>query len=124
MRKSKHYTKRSRKYRKSRKNRTRRNYPKFKKFNVNARGPSADDINCCMCENKTSRKDTFMPLACLQKHGAKAHRICHNCWWDPETGFARENAPHGCPGCKKELPLNTVPKRITPKSEEIIVISD
>ena len=124
MRKSKYYRKRSRKYRKSRKNTTRRNYPKFKKFNVNARGPSADDINCCMCENKTSRKDTFMPLACLQKHGAKAHRICHNCWWDPETGFARENAPHGCPGCKKELPLNVVPKRNTPKSEEIIVISD
>jgi hypothetical protein len=106
------------------KNRTRRNYPKFKKSKVKARGLSADNINCCMCDHQVSKKDTFMPLACKQKYGFKAHRICNKCWWEPNTGFARENAPHGCPGCERGLPLNPSPKKITPKSAEIIVISD
>jgi hypothetical protein len=125
MRKSKYNRSKSRKFRKSRKNRTRRNYPKYKKFNIKARGPSPDDVKCCMCDQQVSQKDTFIPLACRQKYGInKSHKICHNCWWDPNTGFARENAPHGCPGCKQGLPLNRSPKRVTQKTDEIIVISD
>jgi hypothetical protein len=42
------------------------------------------------------------------KHGSRAHRICQDCWWDPEKGFAREGANHECPGCIKGLQLTTV----------------
>jgi len=115
-----------RKFRKSRKNRARRNYPSFKRGR--ARGPSPispnANIPCCMCEQTFPRDTTMVPSACLMKHGDKAHRICQECWWDPETGFAREDAPHGCPGCKKGLPLNPPLKSKKPAIEEIVVISD
>ena len=105
----------SRKFRTSRKNRTRRNYHSL------ARGPSPSKLPCCMCDDKFDRKSMLTPLACLQKNYQKAHKICQNCWWDPNKGFARENANHGCPGCKRKLPLN--PSK-APLTEEIIIISD
>jgi hypothetical protein len=64
------------------------------------------------------------PLICLQKNMDKAHKICNGCWFDPNIGFARENANHGCPGCKRGLSLNPPIKSKKPEPEEIIVISD
>lgn len=126
MKKTKHYRMKSKKTGKKLGKKSSKKTRKSSKLNIKARGP--EDINCCMCDHSVNKKNTFVPLACLQKHGAKAHRICHNCWWDPETGFARENAPHGCPGCKRGVPLNPSPsphkKGKSPKSDEIIVISD
>ena len=59
-------------------------------------------MKCCMCEKSSP---SLKPSACLVKHGDRAHRICKECWWDPDTGFAREGASHECPGCKKGLSL-------------------
>ena len=59
---------------------------------------------CCMCE-KTISNDGLMPRSCYMKHGENAHRICQECWWNENTGFAKENALHGCPGCLKGLQL-------------------
>ncbi len=132
MTKHRRYHKKSRKFRKSQKNRTRRYYPSYKRafsnYNIKARGPSPISQNalipCCMCEREFHRDDMLVPLACLQKHGERAHRICRDCWWDPQIGFAREDAPHGCPGCKRKLPLNPPLKTRKPTTDEIIVISD
>ena len=122
----------SRKFRKSRKNLTRRHYPSYKRsFSAaKARGltPISPNTNanvpCCMCDREFPRESMIIPLACLQKNHERAHRICQDCWWDPQMGFAREDAPHGCPGCKRRLPLNPQIKTIKPTTEEIIVISD
>jgi len=120
----------SRKFRKSRKNRTRRHYPSYKRsFSaVKARGltpisPNAN-VPCCVCDREFPRESMFIPLACLQKNHERAHRICQDCWWDPQIGFAREDAPHGCPGCRRRLPLNPPIKTRKPTTDEIIVISD
>jgi hypothetical protein len=85
---------------------------------------SKSSVNCCMCENKSNRTDTLVPLNCLRKYGERAHRICQNCWWKPTTGFAVENGSHECPGCKKHYPLTIPLKKSKPTSEEIIIISD
>jgi hypothetical protein len=69
---------------------------------------------CCMCDKKKNFKNTMAPSACYIAHGQRAHRICQECWWNPETGFARENADHTCPGCKESKPLNIVKKESTP----------
>lgn len=124
----KHHRRKSRRFRKSRKNRTRRHYPSYRK-NL-ARGPSpasitpTTNIPCCMCDRSFARDTMLTPLRCLQTYGERAHRICEDCWWDPQIGFAREDAPHGCPGCKRGLPLNPPLKSRKPTEEEIIVISD
>ena len=81
-------------------------------------------VQCCMCENSFKRDITLVPARCLTKHGERAHRICNSCWWNPETGFAREDAPHGCPGCQKGFPLTAPLKKRTPNPEDIIVLSD
>jgi hypothetical protein len=63
-------------------------------------------MHCCICEKIADKRDTFIPSRCYSKHGDKAaHRICVNCWWNPTTGFALENASHKCLGCVKKLPL-------------------
>ncbi len=67
--------------------------------------------NCCMCGKNVDIKNTLIPRVCLEKNGQRAHRICLECWWDPVTGFAREDAPHGCPGCIKNLPLTVIEPR-------------
>ena len=126
----KHHRRKSRRFRKSRKNRTRRHYPSYKRsFSaVKARGltPVSPNVpvSCCVCEGTFPRDDTLVPARCLKENRERAHRICQDCWWDPETGFARENAPHGCPGCIKNFPLTAPLKRVIPKIEDIIVISD
>ena len=48
------------------------------------------------------------PARCLKKHGMRAHKICSNCWWDKDTGFASECASHICPGCEKNIPLTKI----------------
>lgn len=55
-----------------------------------------------MCEKLSP---SFKPSVCLMKNGYRAHGICQDCWWNPDTGFAREGVSHDCPGCKKGLPL-------------------
>lgn len=72
---------------------------------INFRGGHGDKIQCCMCEKLVNKDDTLVPNECLIKNGKVAHRICQPCWWDPDTGFAREESSHKCPGCVKGLPL-------------------
>jgi len=83
-------------------------------------GTNYDKVNCCMCGKEVDIKDTLIPQACLIKNGAKAHRICQECWWDPESGFAREGISHDCPGCVKNLPLT----QVAPKSTVIVDLTE
>lgn len=85
---------------------------------------STEPLPCCMCGNKFQRDTMMTPVRCLQKYGEQAHKICQECWWDPETGFARENAPHGCPGCTHKQPINPPLITIPPRADEIIDITD
>jgi iron uptake system EfeUOB component EfeO/EfeM len=66
---------------------------------------STNKVKCCICEKKVDIHGTLIPGICLRRHGLKAHRICSKCWWDPKKGFAREDAPHHCPGCEKNMPF-------------------
>jgi hypothetical protein len=67
---------------------------------------SEKDVKCCICERMVHKEYTFIPKECLINNGKKAaHRICRDCWWNPESGFAREDACHKCPGCQKNVPL-------------------
>jgi hypothetical protein len=72
-----------------------------------------DNVKCCMCEAEINIKNTLLPSECLNKHGLKAHRICLECWWNPESGFALENASHRCQGCIKNLSLTQVSNKET-----------
>ena len=72
------------------------------------KGGENEKVTCCMCEREVDKSNTLVPRACLIENGRAAHRICHDCWWNPETGFAREDADHRCPGCLKNLPLTAV----------------
>jgi hypothetical protein len=83
-------------------------------------------IPCSMCNKTTTRSESLTPLQCLNKHGQQSHRICKDCWFNEETGFALENKKHSCPGCLTNLPLNPLPKSNTtnkPSTTEPIVIS-
>lgn len=109
-----------------RKRRTRRNLARGSSTSSSSSSSSSSSnkVQCCMCNKQTSRDKTLVPVVCLKRHGERAHRICQKCWWNKKTGFARENAPHGCPGCKKDFPLTAPLPRVTPNLEDIIVISD
>lgn len=73
-------------------------------------------VKCCMCHQKIDKlSNAFIPLKCLNEYGAKAHRICPDCWWDPKKGFALENTEHKCPGCKTKFPLTEIKQQ-----EEVI----
>ena len=61
--------------------------------------------SCSMCCKLLEESGYLMPARCLRTNGARAHRVCASCWWDPVCGFAREDVPHGCPGCVAGLPL-------------------
>jgi hypothetical protein len=74
---------------------------------------NGDKVQCCMCEKRINKDDTLVPSGCLVEHGKRAHRICSNCWWDPEKGFAREGVKHRCPGCIKNIPLTPYKKEPT-----------
>ena len=53
---------------------------------------------CCVCKTQTG---TFMPIQCFNyRSESNAHKICSDCWWDEEKGFAIEFKSHKCPGCK------------------------
>lgn len=108
--------KKTRKNRKSHKNRTSKG---------GGRTPTISPtglVSCSICEHSFPRNETLVPARCLKEHGERAHRICKKCWWNK---FAREDAPHGCPGCIRGLPLTPrVKSTRKPTSEEIFVISD
>ena len=78
---------------------------------------NGEKVKCCMCVKNVYKDNAFIPSECLMNYGDKAaHRICVDCWWNPELGFAREDRSHRCPGCIKGLPLTEH------KKEAIIVI--
>lgn len=79
-------------------------YKNFRKYLIGGNNL----VTCCMCNKKVNIKDTLIPRECLKKHGAKAHRICQSCWWDPISGFSLENLSHKCPGCQKKIPLTKI----------------
>jgi len=83
----------------------RSNKRSFKRYK---KGGQEEKVTCCICEREVNKNNTLIPRECLMKNGSKAHRICHDCWWNPESGFAREDADHRCPGCLKNLPLTAV----------------
>jgi hypothetical protein len=94
-------------------------------FRGRARGTDSDNnVQCSMCEKIVIKADTLVPQKCLQQYGDRAHRICHKCWWDETTGFAREGENHKCLGCEKKLPFTKSVKGKTPNPEDIIEISD
>ena len=86
--------------RKSRKTRRIRKTRRYKR--------GGTQVKCCMCEKTVAVDGSLRPRACLEKHGSASHRICQDCWWNNEYGFAREGVSHECPGCKKGLPLTLV----------------
>jgi hypothetical protein len=90
--------------------RSKRNKRNKRKSHKNTKkgGNNNAKVTCSMCERDVKIKDTLVPRVCLNEHGRKAHRICSECWWNPETGFAREGTRHGCPGCEKKLPLTNI----------------
>jgi hypothetical protein len=95
------------------KNRKTRTSKKLKRKNV-ARGPGDENYDitqCCMCNktlNVNDKTNALIPLECLRNRGLEAHRICKECWFDEEDGFALEGKSHKCPGCEKGLPLTRV----------------
>jgi len=40
-------------------------------------------VKCSMCEKSVNKVDTLVPSVCSLKNGLAAHRICQDCWWDP-----------------------------------------
>lgn len=71
-------------------------------------GNGEDKVNCCICGDEVNINDTLIPSGCKMKHGLRGHRVCQECWWNPETGFGKENSAHKCPGCEKGMPLTKV----------------
>ena len=85
-------------------------------------GTNNENVTCSMCEKDINKKDTLIPRVCLNEHGRRAHRICSECWWNPETGFAREGTKHQCPGCEKKIPLTKI--SILPSSNRPVKVID
>ena len=56
---------------------------------------------CAAPLDLTDRINTLTPQQCFRVNGHKAHRICKECWFKPETGFGLEGRSHKCPGCLK-----------------------
>ena len=71
-------------------------------------GDGEDKVVCCLCGDEVNISRTLMPSGCKIIHGKKSHRICEDCWWNPETGFGIEKLKRKCPGCEKGLPLTDV----------------
>ena len=103
-RKYKKVTRKSSKINK-RNNRKKRNKKSTRKYK---KGGNGDKVNCCMCGKEIDVNKGSIPRVCLAKYGLNAHRICQDCWWDPEIGFAREDGDHSCPGCRKNMPLTNI----------------
>lgn len=66
---------------------------------------------CCICEKKTD-KNGLETTRCRVTGNYYRHKICQECWWNPEKGFALESANHKCHGCEK----GWSPKKKSPKS--------
>jgi hypothetical protein len=95
-----------------------RNNISKRKKNAKIKGGTNDKIECCMCEKKVNKENTLIPVECLMKHGKiNSHKICKDCWWDKDTGFAREGTNHRCPGCVK----NPIIKPTSEKKTEAII---
>jgi hypothetical protein len=95
-----------------------------------ARGPNSDPISpdalvsCALCDQKFPRNTMLIPSGCpntnipgtKRLYADRSHRVCQNCWWpqpgNPDSGFARVDGPHGCPGCKRGLPANPPLKQL------------
>ena len=111
----KKHLKKNRNAKKTRSTRKSKKTRRIKRKNL-ARGPGDEDQNyditqCCMCNktlNVNDKTNALIPLECLRKRGLAAHRICKECWFDDEDGFALEGKSHKCPGCEKGLPLTRV----------------
>jgi len=127
-------TKRNNK-RKSRRNNKRKFRRSRKNRSVVARGPNSPIsptglVSCSMCNDKFPRNEMLVPSGCpgttmpgtKRPYADRSHRVCSGCWWPkegkPNSGFARLDGPHGCPGCKKGLPPNPPLKQ--PEVAEII----
>lgn len=113
---------------KSRKHNNKSRKIKMQKYNIImtnlGRGPYDENTtNCCMCGKPVDKDRALMPSECSIKHGRRAHRICEECWFRPETGFAVEGRSHKCPGCEKGLPLTFV-KPKTPEMVDLTMDSD
>jgi len=89
---------------------------KFKKGGTNS------NVNCCMCEKNVATNKTLVPQICLNEYGRKAHRICEDCWWDKESGFAREGIKHDCPGCSKKLEFTKLPQTTFKSTKNVPII--
>ena len=104
--------------------RTNKRSKKIKKKSIKNRkkgGAEEDKVNCCVCGMEVNINDTLIPLDCLQKRreiGKGPHRLCQHCWWNPDTGFAREGISHKCPCCEKGVPFPTI------KSTEVIDLTE
>jgi hypothetical protein len=113
--KRKKINKKSKKSRKPRKN----SKKVFKKG-----GNGEGKVNCCMCGKEVNIDETLIPLDCLQKmreKGKGPHRLCQHCWWNPDTGFAREGINHKCPCCEKGVPFPTIKLK---ESTEVIDLTE
>ena len=112
-----------RKYSRKYTRKARKNTRKARKYS--RKGGNGDDkVNCCMCGKEVEAKLPYSltPLLCLNKYGARAHRICKDCWFNGPNAFANEGIRHKCPGCEKNLPLTKVPEK--PKKTENIEVID
>lgn len=68
------------------------------------KSPRIKPSQCAACGRFVSCKNSMVPLACLNRHGLAAHRLCVKPCWFPL--FAQEGGDHRCPGCVKGLHLN------------------
>jgi len=119
-------TRTNRKTRTSRKTKSTRKLKKTRSAKKNiARGPGYENdvTRCCMCEKVVHKDHSLLPSECKIKHGLRAHRICKECWFDEEDGFALEGKSHKCPGCEKGLPLTRV-KVKTPEMVDLTLGTD
>jgi len=86
---------------------TRRRFKRIKHLRINRvkrGGENTDKVNCCMCGKEINRTGSLMPLKCEPPRGKSKHRICQDCWWNKDTGFALEGPRHACPGCTNGVP--------------------
>jgi hypothetical protein len=114
MNKRKRTKKYNKKYRNSRKN----GKKVFKKG-----GNGDDKINCCVCGMEVNIDSTLIPSDCLRKpreKGKGPHRLCQHCWWNPETGFGKEDSNHKCPCYEKDVPFPT----FKPKESVVIDLTE
>jgi hypothetical protein len=65
-----------------------------------------EGVFCCMCKKAVNHSMT--PSICYGRYMDKSHRICSDCWFNPDIGFAGENRSHKCPGCASHFPLTKV----------------